>query len=76
MRMLNTKTNDPAFMPGVHKVTIAVPPEDAVRMVQHKLDMYTNHGRIVGQSAVTQPCTVGRRTTYIYETTVTYEVYD
>ena len=74
MRMLYT--NNPAFKPGVHKVTIAVPPEDAVRMVQHKLDMYTNHGRIIGQSVNTSPCTVARRTTYIYETTVTYEVYD
>ena len=74
MKMLNT--NNPAFKPGVHKVTIAVPPEDAVRMVQNKLHMYTNHGCIIGQSVTTSPCTVGRRTTYIYETTVTYEVYD
>lgn len=74
MKMLNT--NDPAFKPGVHKVTIAVPPEDAVRMVQNKLHMYTNHGCIIGQNVTTSPCTVGYRTTYIYETTVTYEVFD
>lgn len=75
MRISNARAYNPEYTVGVHEVTIPVPLPDAVRMVQARLDMYVNCGRIIGQSVTSRPCTVGRETRYIYESTIRYEVF-
>lgn len=75
MRISNARAYNPEYTVGVHQVKIAAPLNEAVRMVQARLDTYVNCGRIIGQSVVSRPCTVGYNTTYIYESTITYEVY-
>lgn len=75
MRISNARAYNPEYTIGVHQVKIAAPLNEAIRMVQAKLNTYVNCGRIIGQSVTSTPCTVGRDTTYIYESTITYEVY-
>lgn len=75
MRISNARAYNPEYTVGVHEVTIPAPLNEAVRIVQARLDTYVNYGRVIGQSVVSHPCTIGNETRYIYESTIRYEVF-
>lgn len=75
MRLSNSKAYNPGYTVGVHTVRIAAPLNDAVRMLQAKLDTYVNCYRIIGQAVDSSPCKIGYDDVrFIYESTITYEV--
>lgn len=72
---LPPKSNNPKFSVGIHQVTMPMPLPKAVRELQYDISRYANYGRIIDMKVDSERYSVWGRPTYVYTSTLTYEIY-